>query len=287
MSIQTYQDISNGTISRTSYKTLDYIFLSSIEHGANCPPFVSKAILDKAKSIYNLNQSNSEDNNIKPGQLKLVGILSSEAAGKALKDCKKGSCLVTFNTGQEDQEILFRDGVTALRRAKVLRISTEAHEQGIDLTQEDLAFNVFGCGLSTIRRDIAYFKNKGIYIPTRGQQKDIGPGVSHKVLAVKLYIERKTELEIARILYHSIKAIERYTRTFAKVVTLYSRNCLLAEIAFLVQISEKLTKEYIGLYNKFNIPEYKDRLDEIINKACDLPCANKKKNLVQEEGRIN
>ena len=158
--------------------------------------------------------------NILPGQLKVRGVLTSEPAGKTLKDCKKGDCLVTLNAGSADQEILFRDGVTALRRARVLRITTEAHEQCIDLTQEDLAFSILGCGISTIRRDIAYFRNNGICLPTRGQQKDIGPAISHKVLAIKLLIENKTELEIAKIIHHSIKAIEGYIIIFAKVISL-------------------------------------------------------------------
>ena len=156
--------------------------------------------------------------------------------------------MVTFNAGKEDQEVLFRDGVTALRRARVLRITEEAHEQGIDLTQEDLAHNIFGCGLRTIRRDIKALKDNGVYVPTRGQQKDIGPGISHKVLAVKMFLERKTDLEIARTIYHSLKAVERYTTTFARVILLLKKGLTSGEIAFIVQISERLVNQYQHLF---------------------------------------
>lgn len=282
--INTYGDVKSGIQNRADQKTLDSIFLKSIEHGAKCPPFVSNAILEEAKRVYNLGNAMSDKDSIKPGQIKIIGTLSSEPAGKALKDCKKGLCIVTLNAGQEDQEVLFRDGVTALRRARVLRITEEAHDQGIDLTQEDLAYNIFGCGLRTIRRDIRALKEQGIYLPTRGQQKDIGPGISHKVLAVKMYLERKTDLEIARAIYHSLKAVERYTVTFARVITLLEKGFAPQDIAFIVHISERLVNQYQSLYNEYNKPQYRDRIEEIANKVKESSPPVKKNSQNQDKG---
>lgn len=274
--IITYDDVKSSIINRTNLKTLDSIFLKTVEYGAKCPPFISNAILETAKRVYNIGNARKDEDTLKPGQIKVVGVLSSEPAGKPLKDCKKGTCTVTLNTGQEDLEVLFRDGVTALRRARVLRITEEAHEQGIDLTQEDLAYNIFGCGLRTIRRDIKALKDKGIYVPTRGQQKDIGPGITHKVLAVRMYLDRKTDLEIARTIYHSLKAIERYTVTFARVILLLKQGLTLKEVAFVVQVSERLVSQYHELYNEYyNKPQYRDRIDELLNKVNSPPVKKK------------
>jgi len=270
--IITYDDIKSGIINRTNLKTLDSLFLKEVEYGAKCPPFVSNAILETAKRVYNIGNAQRDKDTLKPGQIKVVGVLSCEPAGKPLKDCKKGTCIVTLNTGKEDLDVLFRDGVTALRRARLLRVTEEAHEQGIDLTQEDLAYNIFGCGLRTIRRDIKALKDKGIYVPTRGQQKDIGPGVSHKVLAVRMYLDRKTDLEIARTIYHSLKAVERYTVTFARVILLLRQGLTLKEVAFVVQVSERLVKQYHDLYKEYyNNPQYRDRIDELLNKVNSPP----------------
>lgn len=270
--IITYDDVKSSIINRTNLKTLDSIFLKTVEYGAKCPPFISNAILETAKRVYNIGNARKDEDTLKPGQIKVVGVLSSEPAGKPLKDCKKGTCTVTLNRGQEDLEVLFRDGVTALRRARVLRITEEAHDQGIDLTQEDLAYNIFGCGLRTIRRDIKALKDEGIYVPTRGQQKDIGPGISHKVLAVRMYLDRKTDLEIARTIYHSLKAVERYTVTFARVILLLKQGLTLKEVAFIVQVSERLVSQYHELYNEYyNKPRYRDRIDELLNKVNSPP----------------
>lgn len=275
--IITYDDVRSGIQNRANLKTLDNIFLKSIEYGAKCPPFVSNAILDAAKRVYNLGISKGDQDTIKPGQIKVIGILSSEPAGKALQDCQTGLCVVTHNAGKEDQEILFRYGVTALRRARVLRITEEAHDQGICLTQEDLAYNIFGCGLRTIRRDIKALKDTGVHVPTRGQQKDIGPGVSHKVLAVRMYLERKTDLEIAKTIYHSLKAIERYTVTFARVITLLEKGLTPLEVAFVVQISERLVTQYQQLYHDYDKPQFRDRIDEILHTGKEKPTPGKKK----------
>jgi len=252
---------------RVSLKTLDHLFLSQVERGANCPPFVSSAILDVAKRVYQLHSSTESQEQLKPGQYRVIGILSLEPAGKALEDCRKGQAVVTLDAGQEDREIRARFGIVALRRARLLRICVEAREQGIHLSQEDMAYNIFNCSLRTVARDVRYWRQKGIFVPTRGQQKDIGPGLSHKVMAVKLYLDRHHPVEIARRLYHSLQAVERYTECFARVITLHEQGLNLKEIAFVVQISESLSQQYLDLYQQYNTVEYRKRLDEIIGRA--------------------
>lgn len=280
--VTTYQNISDVLLQRVNLKTLDQVFLSIVEKGANCPPFISNAILNTAKKVYNLSHSKKEDETLKPGQLRVIGTLAKESVGKPLKDCQLGECIVTLDAGAEDQAVRANFGVTGLRRAKLLRITTEAHEQGIDLTQEDLAYRILNCGLRTVRRDVTHFKKKGIFVPTRGQQKDIGPGVSHKVLAVRLLLERKSELEIARIIYHSLTAIERYTVTFARVVLLTQKGLPPRDIAFLVQISERLVKDYQELYQRYNIPQYQEQLAQVLSQAQGFPSPTKRGNSLKK-----
>ena len=62
----------------------------------------------------------------------------------------------------------------------------------VSLTQEDIAAKLLNCSVRTVRRDIKALAKRGVIVPTRGQQKDIGPGVSHKVEAVRLFMERRT-----------------------------------------------------------------------------------------------
>jgi len=50
----------------------------------------------------------------------------------------------------------------------------------------------------TIRRDIESLRQKEIIVATRGQVRDIGPGVTHRGIAVRLWLEGKEPVEIAR-----------------------------------------------------------------------------------------
>ncbi len=200
------------------------------------------------------------------GRLKISGVLASEPAGKSLKDCEHGECFVTYDAGGEDQEVRRRFGVTGLRRMKLLRIATEAHEQGIDLTQEDLAYRILNCGLKTIKRDIAYFRRQGLFLPTRGQQKDIGPVLTHQVEAVRMAIEGRATWEIAKRILHPPRAIERYLATFARVVALADSGAERRAAAASVGLSERLFLDFLGLRDRYAGGEHAGRMAEILAK---------------------
>jgi len=79
-----------------------------------------------------------------------------------------------------------------------------------------------------VRRDLKTLAKRGVIVPTRGQQKDIGPGISHRVEIVRLEIERRMK--------HSLTAIKRYIVTFSRVAYLAEKSYSIKEIAFLVWI---------------------------------------------------
>jgi hypothetical protein len=250
---------------RLGLKTLDHMFLKSVEEGANCSRFEAQAILSLVKKIYPIDQPEIDDHT-KPGQMKVIGISSTEPCGKPLSKCKMKECTVTIHNGKEDDLIRKNLGVEGLRRAVFLRITTEAYDQGVLLTLEDIAFHILLCGCRTLNRDIAYFKEQNIFVPTRGQKCDIGPGVSHKVKAVELLLQRKNEHEIARILYHTVESIERYTQTFIRVVYLCKQDFHPDDVAFTLHISPRLACQYIELYKLYNNKVNSKILNEIINK---------------------
>ncbi len=198
------------------------------------------------------------------GQLRITGVLASEPAGKSLKDCEHGECYITYDAGEEDQEVRRRFGVTGLRRSKLLRIATEAHDQGIDLTQEDLAYKVLNCGLKTIKRDIAYFRSRGIFLPTRGQQKDIGPVLAHQVEAVRLAIEGKSPWDIAKKILHTPGAISRYVSTFARAVRLADAGAPPRDAAAQLGLSDRLFRDLVALRATYAATEHAERLADLL-----------------------
>jgi DNA-binding transcriptional regulator LsrR (DeoR family) len=63
------------------------------------------------------------------------------------------------------------------RELSVHRLSWDAYEQGV--TVEDLA-RLLITSERTISHILATYSKQGVFIPTRGRVRDIGPGVSHK-----------------------------------------------------------------------------------------------------------
>ena len=234
---------------RLDAKTLDNLFRRRIEEGAKCSPFVSQAILQIVKEVFPLH---AEDlgKQLDLGQVKLLVAAAHEPAGKSIEECQKVTVLLTLDA-KEDWTIRVRDGVTGLRRSRILRLASEARDQAGLLSYEDLGYRLLNCGMRTLVRDIAALRRRGLEVPTRGQQQDIGPGQTHRVQAVRLFLQGKEANEIARQLYHSLSSIENYVTTFARVVFLAQKGYGTDEIAFVIHRSPALVAAYRQLYEEF------------------------------------
>jgi len=250
---------------RLSVKTLDQSFRKEVEEGLNCSPIESKALIDIVREIYMPYLHNNQT--IHPGQMVIMGIDVDEPPGKPLEKCKFKPIVITKYNGESDDNVRLGNGyrgVSALRRVQLKRITEEAKNQGVLLTAEDLSYKIFNCGYRTICRDLKYFRSKEITIPVRSQQKDIGRAITHRVKAVELYIQRKLLTQIAQEMSHSLNSIKNYINKFARVASLTKEEHSVSEIAFVIQISPNLVRKYQELYEKFNTPEYSERIEEII-----------------------
>jgi DNA-binding NarL/FixJ family response regulator len=228
---------------------------------------VSGAILQTVKDVFPLSLQDS-DNTLGLGRLKLLVVAAAEPAGKALEDCQKVTVTLTLDAGLDDYQVRARDGVDGLRRTRILRMTAEARDQGGLLSYEDLAFRLLNCGVRTIVRDVTALRQRGVMVPSRGQQQDIGPGQTHRVQAVRLYLQGLEANEIARRLYHTLAAIENYVTTFARVAQLVNRNYTDDEVAFILRRSSVLVAAYRQLYREFDSkPSARRRLREILARA--------------------
>lgn len=251
-------------IDRLAVKTLDQRFRYELETGFELAPRISQGILDMAKEIFSLDTVSLDRSRvIRPGQIRQVIAAAKAPHGSPLHQTDMVEVTWTLDAGEEDLEILKQHGRVALRQVRLLRLIDEALDQDGVATQEDLA-RTLGVGVRTIRADIATLKMKGYHIITRGQLHGAGRGQTHKVLIVELYLKRQTYSEIMRQTRHSAQAIKRYLQTFGRVVMLTRKELNVNEIAHAVGISERLTQEYLALYQRYNIPTYQTRLAEMV-----------------------
>lgn len=254
-------------INRLSLKTLDQVFIMRAKKGLSCSLFEAEALTDLVKEVYFPWLSKPEG--IQSGQLALTAVSADEPGHKPLKYCKMVPVILTLYSGTEDYEYRLdqegKGGVVALRRRQIQRMAHEALDQGALLTAEDFAFRIFNCGLRTISRDLQALAGQEVVVPLRSQQKDAGRALTHRVQAVELYLRRYTFTQIQKRIYHSLSSIANYVTTFTIVMAHTRDGHSVDEIAFLMQISPSLVRSYQELYEEYDTPEYRERLDEMVS----------------------
>jgi len=247
-------------VERLAEKTAERQFLYEMEEDFELAPAASRAVLETAQQVLLPSLSLGE---VREGQMRVTVVSDHEPSGKPLSAMKKVSVVVTVDSGMEDLEVQRRFGVEGLRRVRLLRMSEEAVDQGGVLTQEDLA-RLLQTGVRTIRRDVVLLRGAGHWVPTRGVVQEIGRGQSHKAKIVEMYLQRMTYSEIVRKARHAPGSVKRYVETFGRVVVLWEKGVRdLGEIAYVVGVSPRLAREYLVLRERYDTPEYRDRLEEI------------------------
>src|SRR6056297_1608016 len=208
--------MSKTKLERVTVKTLDSQFAYVLENYFEFSPKQAAAIVETANDIYQLQHY---DPSVHLANNKIARTVISKKAkhGPKLEDLPKVQIALTKSINKEDKQLFRIEDKASLRRAKILRMTEEALDQGGLLTQEDLA-DILEVSTRTIRRDIKKLKSDGFEVLTRGTFQDIGPGVSHKIKIVKLYLEYNTYSDIQRKTRHSPAAIKRYITNFSQVL---------------------------------------------------------------------
>ena len=229
---------------RSLEKTPERVFINSLRKEYELSPAESAGILELAKVCLFGQLPHSL------GRLKFLCASRKAKHGKPLSEQEMVRVTLTLDDGIEDLEVLKLQGFKALRQKKVLRITDEAYEQGGLLTQEDLA-RLLQVSSRTIRSDIAELTSDGNTIHTRGFDHDIGRGISHKTRIVDLYLSGYAYAAIMRQTRHGAHSIKRYVSTFGRLLLLINHDISdLSELSRLLNQSERLSQEYLTLYEK-------------------------------------
>ena len=272
---------------RLQIKNINQQMKNLAVQGTGISPWEAQVLVDLIEEVY---FSELNKNELKPGQIKYNCVAAEEGPGKPLKDCKMISVVLTLFDERDKGDFSAennKDRSLELRRRRLVRIAEEAKEQEGYLSQEDLA-ELLMCDVRTIRRDIRNLKSVGIILPTRGQQKDIGPGVSHRAIAIRLWLEGKEPVAIAQHIKHSIEAVENYLQKFKRVAYLKEKQFNDFEIALTIGISVYATTTFSQLCEDYkNKAFFKQRLEEInIVGAQYYHAQDEKKRMTQSNGSI-
>lgn len=148
----------NALLKRLEAKTQVYRFSTRLNTHYNLSPaaseILSKEILDEV--------SNSSKEILKDGQIWYTAIAMDEPAGKSLAKCRKVRIKLTLHHPDD----LHTTDTRSLKSTLLHRLPFEAIEQKATISIEDLSRILF-TSEKTIRRILAEYRAKGIFIPVR------------------------------------------------------------------------------------------------------------------------
>ena len=232
--------MEQSAVDRLQAKSPEDAIIDQISRDFNLAPFMAKTQFEQMRRYFEQYFGLERD----VGQMTVLAVSADDPPGRPIGECKRVPVNLTMDSA-DDLEAL-RQGVAALRRSKIQRLTRESQEQGALLTQEDLA-RLLCASRSTIKRDVAHLRSEGVDVPTRGQMKDIGRGVSHKTCIVRDWLAGCTFSEIKRRRWHALGSIERYCLDFQRVARLHVHGLSVAEIRVTTGLSERLIQEYLDL----------------------------------------
>lgn len=259
--IITPEDRRADQVRRLELKTQDQQLRNLAVEGAVISAWEAEVLVDVVKEVYFHEPTLGP---LRSGQMRYECVGIGEGAGKPIRECRMQSVVLTLFEPRTDRAECPKTGASALRRHRVQRLTEEAREQGGLLSQEDLAL-LLCSDVRTIRRDIRELRETlSIFVATRGQIKDIGPGVSHKGVAIRHWLESMEPVEVARRINHTLKAVERYIHTFCRVVYLRRKAFHPFQISLTVGISTGSVATYLEIYEGHRAkPEFQRRFEEI------------------------
>ena len=213
---------------------------------------------------------------LKEGQLFYRAVKSDIPSG--VKTDEMSFKTVKLTIFSEDDVEYAKKSQKELLKNRIVRLTNEAFEQGTLLTQADLSI-LLNVSIKTIGRHIKQLLEEGIIVPTRGNIMDIGPGTSHKVKIVELYLKGYEFTDIKQDIRYSYDSITRYLKEFTRVVALHKEGYSLGQIRRMTGHSERLVKKYLELYERYkNNEDCKQRLGEILSRFSREKIAGKCEN---------
>jgi len=208
------------------------------------------------------------------GEIAYEAVAADEPAGKHIRLTRKVTVRLKLLDFGDDLEALATRGLGGLRRHRLARLSRQAYDQGALLSYEDLAM-LLTTSPSTVKRDAYNLRHQGQFIMTRGTQKDMGPGLSHKTIILDLHFKGYTFTDIEQKTNHSQTSVKRYLTDFLQVATLYRQDFSPSQIRLIAQKSDRLVREYIQLYDTYQKQD-NQRLMDLITPTHPGPDGEKK-----------
>lgn len=245
---------------RLSLKSLNGLMTAHFQQRYNLSPQAAKTICNDTVLLRNLFSRESRTE----GQIIHYAVKLGEPASKPIKNCELIPVKLTL-ISSEDLEYQKKNDLQKLNLQVMERIAKQTYEQGAILSVEDVAF-LLRISESTVKRYKRLLKASNREIILRGDSADMGPGVTHRLPVVQLYLQGYSETEIAQRLNHQLERVEEYIYDFLRVSLLFKDNYGLGMVARITKLSKSKVMAIKTLYDKLTTDSfYKEPLNKVLD----------------------
>ncbi len=256
--------MDQGEVLRLNALSERQLFIDDLQKDYGLAPVEAEVLYDRVSVFSQWTHPDSRAHN----QIVITAVKKGEPAGKPIKYCEKVGVLITV-LHSDDLAVRRKHGVVAERQARLLRVCEEAVQQGAVLSLEQLAY-IFCTSKSTIKRDKQRLLAREIILPTRGEIESIGPCQTHKAKAVSYLLKGYSLEETARRMGHCPESVVRYWEAFGTVAYLHEKGFSPLTIRKLVNLSERVVNEYIGLVEQAITEGNTEQLRQVTTRYRDL-----------------
>lgn len=182
-----------------------------------------------------------------------VSVDDPPTRGKRIADTDLVPVVLTLNTPEDIDRIIARRSPAEKLEHIIVRLCKQAYEQGALLSNCDLSV-ILNISDSRVSQTLTNYERwTGKVVPRRATTHDVGTGLTHKrIICRKKYMEGKTSKEIAREVYHSMEAVDRYLEQYKRVKYCKTQNMTPEETAFALNCSISLVNEYLKIYRELD-----------------------------------
>lgn len=191
---------------------------------------------------------------LKPGQVIWLArsVEYKPRWGKSTADYLQPVVITLYTEDELGNPPLSRERLKQQELKRLARITSEAYLQDAVFTMVDLEM-LMNRSTPYLKKLLElYKKHYHMRLPTAGTILDMGRCLTHKKEAVELFLEGNQTQNIARRLFHTTEAIDRYLDQFHKVTLLYLNDIDIYIITYILDCSTSLANEYINIVKEHN-----------------------------------
>lgn len=186
---------------------------------------------------------------VRPGQMRWLVLKAGQkySKSKKLKDMQLVPVTLTLINPQDIEDRVNHVKKNELMETLLVRVFTEAKEQGGVLTETDISILLRLSGTSISNYVTEYEKRTKKVIPRAGTEMDMGKTLTHKRLAFHNYKKKIPTTVNARLIDHTPESIDKYIKDGTRVEKLYLADYDEWEISYFTGLPGYVVKEYIKI----------------------------------------